>query len=423
MIHGLFQWDAPGVAGELVALAAGHLFHKAPTDTEFTQVAASLTTSRIARFAPWREGATIVLYFADGALRKWDGTTLTSTISNAPSATDVAIYKGRVFAIDETKKLYASKIRDGDEWQLAQGAVQADVETYDTEGLRRILVAGSSLILFKEDNIARFTGVDPADIRIDTETEGVADDVGLAALGSLVRVDEAFMFLSQKGWYLGNEASVEPTGLQVQAEFDSEAVDISAVLAEYHKDRNEVWCSKPDGDTWIYNLRSRSWDGPLTTLTPTALARYERANGSETLVWGGADGYVREEDVESIGAKSDVLRDGSAGTATQLDIEFPVILGGWAARTKSFPDLLYLQADLGTAWNDPDGGRAEVYWTSELGSGSVFIESKGPGIKSYPFKLAARGRRITIGIREATSELTKIYGLSATPALGGTKNP
>jgi hypothetical protein len=38
--------------------------------------------------------------------------------------------------------------------------------------------------LFKEDNIARYTGVDTQNIRIDLESEGVSGEVGLIAPNS-----------------------------------------------------------------------------------------------------------------------------------------------------------------------------------------------------------------------------------------------
>jgi hypothetical protein len=175
-VTGVALWRP--AARELVALASGNLYYKALDDVDFTEVAGALSTTEYARFATWRDGSDILLLFADGQFRTWDGSTLVEEITDAPAALDVAVYKGRVFAIDGTKRLYGTALRNYEAWAAGDGGVFQDIETYDAEGIIAIAKAGSSLLIAKENSIARWTGVSEDEIRIDVETEGVSPIVG-----------------------------------------------------------------------------------------------------------------------------------------------------------------------------------------------------------------------------------------------------
>lgn len=416
-VTGLYQWDAPGTSGQVVAVAGGNFYYKAAADADFTQIASTLSTSRRARFATHRAGTNIVLYFADGALRKWDGTTLTTSITGAPAATDIAVYKSRMFAVDGSKTVYWSAIGDPSKWSSADGGGFADVETYDTEGLQGIMSLGSSLLLFKEDNVARLTGTSRDDIQVDKETEGVSPEIGLIAPATLVRVEQVAFFLSDRGPYIADEAGVRFIGQNIELEVENaNRQHLSGAVAVHNRRRREIWLMFPgSGETqnatvWVYNYRNGAWSGPwdFQGFACSVVARYERTDSTESAMAGGYDGFVRDLDVSSVGAKDDVLRDGTGGTAVPMEIELPHLIMGDPARVKTLRGVHSLAADLGAA------GSASVEWSSEAGSNSaspLTIASQGAGERDYKFRLAAAGRRIALNIKEATTEIAQLNGI------------
>lgn len=422
-VMGLHQWDAPA-GKQVVAIAGGNFHHKLFAATDFTAVASALSTTKKARFKTFRSGAVIKLVIANGELRTWDGAVLTAAIAGAPAATDFALYKNRGFAIEGTKTLHFSKINDPTLWGVANLGGSADVETYDSEALAGIIVVGSSLLLFKEDSIARFTGVDTDDIQIDTETEGVSAEVGLIALHTLVRVDEVAFFLSDRGPYIATEAGIQAKGLKVQKEFDFANKEKWAdAVAVHNRFRREVELSIPAGaettnlTTWVWNYRTDSWSGPFIRAGSglCTAARYERSDGTESAIYGGYDGFVRELDAPAaIGAKDDVLRNGTGGTNIELDAELPVILGDDPRVVKSLRAKQSVQADLKT------NGSLTAYWSSELGNGEVAIASKGAGVKNYVYKLGGtpKGTRIIAGFRDSTAEFVRLIGVLSNIAAG-----
>lgn len=418
-IRGLVQWDAPGGA-QLVAIAGGHLYHKLEAAAEFTQVASTFAEDAVIQFERHRIGAAIVLYIADGAtLRKWDGVNLT-TVANAPAAADLALYKGRLYASDATKTLHGSAVSQPSVFPAASGGFFGDVETFDTEGLTGILVVGDSLLLCKEDNIARLQGVDPAEIRLDTETTGVSSDVGLAATATLVALEQAAFGLSDRGPWVATEGALDlEVSAKVAAEFlAANRAQLHLAVAAHHRRRKEVWLAFPSAGSeendqlWVYAYETRAWAGPWTRQGIAALARYELASGEESIVSGGYDGYVRREDLDG-SALQDVLADGTGGTPIVMAIDYGASAHGAPGAMKSIVDEQTLQADLGA------DGQAEVAWESELGAGHIGLETQGAGVRSYEFKLRGKGQRLRLVVRTAGPTPCELAGFVPVVAVGG----
>ena len=409
-VKGLRQWDAPA-GRQLVAIAGGNFYHKLVAAANFTEIASVLSTTRVARFATYRIGATIVLYIAESGLRSWDGTTLTTNIVGSPALIDIASYKGRLWGITGDKRLYGSKLFTPTEWSAGNGAIFADVETFDTEGLVRVGVVGSSLLLFKESNTAKLTGVDQSNISIDTDTTGVSNELGLAAPDTLVLLKDAAFGVSVRGpvWFTENGA--QEIGDKILPAFTGADKALwASSIAEHHPDRNEIWLWIPElGDAnnatgWIFNYLTQTWSGPMLGAPTSSFARYRRTDGSRTIVRGGYDGYVREED---LGAKDDVLSDGSAGASIVWDVQYPVLLFGAPDHVKNMRGRYTVNADLGVA-----GSQLIAYWQNERGdTGYQLITSLGAGVKPYPFKFHyARGVRLVCGFRGSSGQPTRILG-------------
>lgn len=409
-ILGVYSWRP--AARQIVALVGGNLYYKGLSDLEFTQVAGTtLSLTNRARFATYRDAA-IRLYIADGALHRFSGTVLTESIAGAPAAIDVCIYKGRGFCIEEdSKTLFISDIRDLDTWEIQQ-----DVETYDMEPLTAIAKCGSSLLLAKENSIARYTGIAQEEIRIDVETEGVAMRVGCIARRTFIELDGVVFTLSDKGPYLVSESGVEPVNLKVAREFDfaNRALWANATAA-YHQGRQEVQLSLPatgeteNETTWVLNLKTMQWDGPfIYTFGVSCSSRLELADGSESIIVGGYDGWVRNVDVPGLTHVDDALRDGTAGTEIVSVLTYPELLGGAPGLIKALSRKQTIRADLGAT------GVLEYEWSSELGSGSVTVPSKGAGVRSYAVKFRnAKGTNITRVIRESTANPCLVSGIQS----------
>jgi len=421
-VMGLFQWDAPSASGQVVAVAGGNLYHKTLAGTTFTEVASSLSTTQRAIFAVHHISGTPTLYFADGALRKWTGSALTTSISGAPDATFIRVYKTRLFACDGTKTIYWSKIDDPETWASPDGG-QANVETYDSEGVVAMAVVGSALLLFKEDSTARFVGTTASTIRIDQETEGVSNEIGCIAPGTVVELEGRAFFLSARGPMWAYETHVEPIGVKIEAELDDWSKSAwGDAWAVHHKDRREIWLFVPgSGQTentvlWIYNYRTQSWWGPSSfssQFNASVAAEYELSDGTHNLLVGGYDGWIRQGDVEGVGAKDDVTNGGTGGTAITMQVTLPVLFFGDVTRFKSLHPTQWVQADLGAA------GSLQIITSSEaVGSKTLTITTDGSGMKKYKFRPALRGHRPTLTFKEATSEIVRINGVTLTAELG-----
>jgi hypothetical protein len=406
-VLGLTQWDSPG-GKQVVAVAGGKLHHKLEGATEFTTVdSPALSAVRPTVMLPYRTGASIVLYVASDGLFTWDGTTL-APVAGAPAGVQfIELYKQRGFAHAGGKTLYFSKVQNLGVWEIPDGGFE-DVETFDTEPLIAMAGVGSSLLLAKSDTIARFTGVDKTQIRIDTDTEGVSPNLGLVGPGALTQLDDLLLVVTDRGPYLANEASLQEIGQKVEATFDAiPGSERSGILAAFHRTAREAWVVTPSGPL-VWATRPQAWSGPWSVpFTIRSLATYERPDGTDTLLAGGADGRVRELDV---GTADDVLRNGTGGVSIPTAITFPPLLFGAPDEVKTVR-ALSVQAEV------PVGAALTVQWRSELGEGEETLPGNGPGIRDYAWRFGARGRRITIRVREQNGVPILVTGLLATAYL------
>lgn len=418
-VLGLHQWLPAGIARQVVAIANGKLYHKIQVDADFTEVSTvALSTTVRQSFAQHYIAGVPTLFFADGTgkIHKWTGAAL-SDVSTAPAGTlEIAVYKGRLFACDGTKTIYWSKVADPEIWADPDGG-QANVDTYDAAGVVGLQVIGSSLLLFKNNSIARFTGVSQDDIMIDQQTEGISPDIGAIAPRTIIRMEEVVFFLTDRGPYIASEAGVQAVGVKIEDVFDGVADDyISKAVAVHHKQRREVWVFiPPTGATtnakgYCLNYRQNAWTGPWdmgSTFAVSAACQHELNNQAETALLGGYDGFVRNGDVPSLAAKDDVLSDGTAGTAITTQLEFPTLMFGDPAAVKTLGPTMHIRADLKT------NGALQVITTGDhmVGNQTVTLASKGTGVKQYQARMGSKGRNLTLTLKDATSELVQVNGV------------
>lgn len=420
VVTGVFQWDH--ATAKLVAICNGDLYHKTLAATTWTRVAGTtLSATRRAIFQQHVIAGSPTLYFADGALRKWNGSILTESIVDAPSALFIAYYKGRMFAVDGTKTLYWSAVADPEDW--AVGGDNGPVGVNDAEGLIGLCPAGPSLLLFKEDSIARFTGVDTADIRIDVETEGLSPEIGCVAPGTICRVEDFCVFLSKMGPYMATGAGIQPIGVKVESDFRALAESYRSLAWTVHlKRRHEVlWFVPASGQTtnatfWIWNYRTDSWTGPhfFEGFAASVAAPYELSTSRDSVLVGGYDGRFRDVDVDGLG-KDDVLLNGTGGTAITMKVTLPELLFGAPGVLKRLHATQVLRANLGAS------GSLSVICDSEIQSeDTLTITTTGNAVDTYEFRPYLQGTQPVMSLQEATANVIQLNGLELVAELGRT---
>lgn len=449
VITGIFQWSPPGNAHQLVLVTLGGELLTAPpagstTTITITNEGGPLALTSAPRFAPFRIGATPTLFIASGALAAWDDATLDLAVADAPAAIDVRVYRDRLFAI-AGKRLSYTAVADGSKWLPADGGGFADIETYDSADLVRLARCGSSLLLFKADSCSRFTGSGANSIDISVGTEGVSNELGCFAPGTLVElqdaegVGDAVFCLTRRGPALFTEGGVRLVGDAIASEWRDwygAAVESSAT-AEHHKSRQEIWLTIsssvafPNQRTWIYHYPSGSWWGNQALgFTPRVYGSIVMASsgtlydGQPFLLASGSDGQLRLLDVPYMERCADdaTIAGGLLdGTAVALNATLGHVRGLEPGQEVVVRELVLL----GQVWPvDRPGvgygaGEVRVVWASELGSGSTArFQSASSAINAHRVGLNARGRSIGLTIEELTDRQLQIHEIGWSGYLG-----
>lgn len=309
-VTGVFQWDAPG-GKQLVAVADGSLFFLDEEDVEFTEEAPgmgdefSITVPQ--KFQPFRaasSGAPLVLFIADGKVYKWTGTATEldriDGVDNVPQADLLIAYHTRMFWRDTRfpKHVFWSVIGDAedgtDDGALENGG-SALVDVLTGESIVAFAVQGNSLLVSTRDSVVRFTGYSSLDIDIQQDTEGVSSEQGATGSQAFATADNVVYLVSDRGAQAAVESGLAPIGAKVERDFETEGPE--DWIVQPHRGRGEVWFIK--GDTvYPYSLRVKQWYGPFVyPFTITSAARYEMPDGSENIVAGCSDGFVRLMDI------------------------------------------------------------------------------------------------------------------------------
>jgi len=429
-IRGLIQWDGPS-GKQIVAIVNGELrfrngFNYAqgfsalapPPGDEFS-------TTEPALFAPFRasaSGAPLVLFIASGGkFYTWNGTATLTRIDGAtpvlpPDADLVIAYHTRLFVRDLNykKHIFWSKVGDGTSYTTGSkvDGGSAFVDVLNGEEIVALEVIGSSLLMASEDCVMRFTGHATDDIVISQDTEGVSTEVGAVGKLALKRFENLAAMLSDRGPYVVTETGVEPIGEQVAPDFA--ALDLSVIsksIIGWNRGRKELLYAVPrtvDGalNKTIYAQAARlqAWYGPwIYSFGITYLARYEDANGNESVISGGADGWIRDMDV---GVLDDVLYNSTGGTNIEMLVEMPVIQFGVPGTTKALSGM-ELQANL------PSGSALEINTLFDDESAFV-VDVAVPtlGLQNQRIDMNGQGKRLRMQFKDASAQMVAVHGFS-----------
>jgi len=431
-ITGLFQWDQGSGTNQVVAICNGLLYHKTSDFGAFTELdpATDFSTSAAQYFGRMRaatSGAPLRLYIGDGVVvNRFTGSAVTKVdgTNSVPNADLLIPYHTRMFwrDADFVNHLFWSVVGDPEnaEGSGVTAGGSGIIGTLASDDLTALTVVGSSLIIATGDGIVRFSGYSSDDIQIAQDTEGISSEVGVVGPLALARIENLAAFLSDRGPFILNESGVQPIGMKVEADFDgldygAQGANIAKAVVGYHRGRREVWFAVPgSGDSdlnktvYVYSLRLQAWYGPFTyPFAITCFSRYEDSNGSEWLIAGCTDGFVRHMDT---GVMDDVLFDASGGSAVTLTAELaPMFFDTGPGYVKSLRRI-YVEADLpagcatniGVAFDNAAFADTEIV---EAGTGTRPFRVDPPEDK--------QGKRLRVRITDAnTTVIPIISGLS-----------
>jgi hypothetical protein len=418
-VLGLSYWAAPGGA-QIVAIAGGKLYYKTLAATDFTEGGTGLSTTARPRFAKHAVSSVANLFLTDGTYRRWTGSALSTPGGGAPSsALYLRPYKTRMFVCGNSPTLYYSEINNPLNFVAPLGG-SGLIQTYDTENLVGLGAVGDSLLPYKQDSIARFTGVSSQNIRIDQETAGVSDRIGLRAPGALAKLNRREFFLTSEGFYVTSNAEPQEVGLNVNPAILAWNDDhVGNAVVAPHRGRREVWCFGPSADSeendegYIYNDRLDSWTGPwgFEGFNVCSACPFKREDGTWSILLGGYDGFVREADVEEVGCTDDSDRDSTAGTPFEWKVTWPELLFNNPTRLKDMTPDTEFHLDL------EYGGHANAIMSSEeMGEVACRIIGRGAGVRPYAVSTGVQGTRISVSL-EGTGAV-QINGIIPAAMLG-----
>ena len=345
-----FDWQKDDGTAELLAVANGVLYTSAYGALPWTWTAESgaLSTTAIPTFAQFRDtGGADVVYIGDGGLlNSWNGTALTTNITNTLASRIVTVHNERLWGTGNATypdSIFYSSLNNGDTLGYsAGGGGQIVVRTFGDEAIVGLASINVSLLIFHRRGISRLTGFGQDDI--DVKPEGLTADVGTIAPNSIVASDNIAYFITERGLYRCNESEVAPVGtpqtpdplLPILRSMTSvQLEDIRCVL---NRATRELWVYLPGKGVYAYHTLLQAWTGPWNGgyLSPETTALWEVANaeGLPVVLKGDASGWVSICDAPDI-TKDNAASDGTGGTDVAMTVRLHRFYCGDDAESKA----------------------------------------------------------------------------------------
>ena len=342
-VRGGFSWRRTSSVQELVVCNGALRTGTMALPMTLTAQSGTLSSSVFPSFAAFKGPSAEGVYIADGgALNFWDGATLTTDIVNTPSVESIVAWGPRLFAFkDDT--VYWSDTKNGINGHTLgalAGGGQAIVRTYGGQELIAGAPLKNSLLMFHRQAISRFTGATQDDINIEAGTNGISGDVGTVAKRSIIGVENAVYFLSDRGAFAATEMDVQPISSPLEDTLANlNKSDWLGVSATHARAFNEIRWMIPGVGIYAYNYRTRGWTGPWDTgyATVTALWDTVDADGRSVVVAGRSDGTLLWCDRQSAWRDA-IASDGSGGTDYPFRVTCKRLFGGDFTVQKAWRD-------------------------------------------------------------------------------------
>jgi len=383
-----YAWLRDNGTQQLMAVSNGTLYTAtyAIPATWTTQTGALRTTGTPA-LTGFRDASSEVVYIADGdtatSLNKWNGTTLTLNIASTPAGiTQLAVYNQRLFGCTGVdQKIFWSTLNNGDSLGIAgSGGGEAVIRTFGDQNVTGLAAFGSSLLIFHQSGISRFTGLTQDDIAIAAGAQGVTSDVGAIAGRSIINTPQGVYFLSDRGFYVATETQVAPISLKLDPMIRGlNLASTSGIIGVHRRALKEVWWFLPGVGVYRYNYVLGAWTGPCQGgyLTPVTTALWEGvdAEGQPIVFAGDDDSFVKQCDMDGI-YRDNALTNGTGGTTFAMAVRCRRQFHGDNLTFKAYK-WAYLQVNLQASL-----GCSLTWFTSEA-SGSYTFPNPAAGAAAW----------------------------------------
>jgi hypothetical protein len=376
-VLGGFSWNRSSSTTQLV-VANGDLHTGTySVGMSWTNQGGTMSTSQPPVFAAFRDGTGECVYIADGGgLNKWTAAgALTENIASTPNVIAVWVYNRRLFGITgDSDILYWSALDNGDSLGIAaSGGGSANIRTF---GAQRLIAGGATPIgnlLGHITGISVFEGWTQDDISVASGTNGYSMDTGMAGQRSLVNIEGALLFASERGIYQATAGGAQPVSQKIDNIFTSlSTTELQSVIGVHNRAHHEVWFYVPSYGVFVFNYRIRAWSGPFNGAMLTGLTAMwpaQNSDGEPIVLAGDSDGFVKHVDMEGIGLDN-VLSDGTGGSTVTMDVQLHRMFFGDPSETKSLR-WAFLAANL----NSSTGMTFE--WFTSTASGTFSPDTSG----------------------------------------------
>lgn len=421
-VRGGFAWQkADGTVEELVVVNGTLYTGTYGVGMTFTAQVGSLSTTATPSFAAFRDGSGECVYIADGGLlNKWDGATLTVNLAGTPNTSVVWVYNQRLYGVGDTaapQTLSMSAINNGDSLGIAaSGGERAVVRTFGDQKLTGGCAMGGANLLFHVSGISVFTGLTQDDINISAGSRGLTQDVGTIAPRSIVPLENAVLFLSERGVYAATAGGVVPLAGPIEAAITTfSRGDFGRVAAAHHRAKRQVLFYLPDVGIYAYHYRvergegAGAWAGPWTggLISPATHALWESQDdsGRPIVLRGDASGWVSRLDMPLV-YRDNVTSAGTGGDAYALAAQCHRMDGGDAAGEVAWKWAYVTAALRGStaaslSWSTPTASGSETITTEQTGAGVWGVDDgtwgtddgvwSSGGLRTYRVPLTGRG--------------------------------
>jgi hypothetical protein len=273
---------------EWLAVANGGFYTKTATGPSWNAQTGTLSTTGRPRFAVFLNTAgQEAVFIADGGLLNvWNGAALTTNIANTQDVTFLKVHNQRLWGAGSTNfpnSIFYSKLNDGNEFANGLGG-QIVVRTFGNDKIVGLASLGSSLLIFHRTGVSRLTGFGQDDTTV--QPEGISSVVGTIAPDTIVETDNAVYFMSDRGFYMATESSVQRIGTTDTPDpilpklFDLEADVVQESMAVLSRRTQEIIIYVPTVGTYVYNLTLRAWAGPWDGMWDAQSAMWESTDGT-----------------------------------------------------------------------------------------------------------------------------------------------
>lgn len=423
-----YTWRKDGGTQEILVIVNGVLYTTTWGSFPLTYTAetGTMATTGSPSFAQFRDGTNDVVYIADGdGLNVWDGAALTTDISGATACADIVVHNNRLWGCGNgtaPDSIFYSALNDGDSLgNGGSGGGQIVVRTFGDETVVALASINTSLLIFHRRGISRLTGYGQDDITV--APTGVTADVGLIAKHSVTVVGNLGYFVSERGLYRCDEATVQPVGTPqvpdplLPAVRALSAAEFDHIRAAHNRATNELWISIPTYGLFIYHTILNAWSGPwngaYTAPATTTLFETLNASGLPVLLRGDATGWVSlcdapASNMDNVGA------DGSGGEIVNMVVQFHRMYCGDDASEKALR-WGYLVAQLNgstscsVTWNTDSTAASYQLAVSDANTWGTFVWGQfnwgGPSSRTLRVPMGGSGYYINVQIIDSSMAL------------------